>query len=98
MNWLRSCLPDTAVPLREAFGRCDPGDVVVFRQEWVGYLPDGLCCWVEKNGTDVSEHFPAWHLSDLEQLTTEKVIEKIGQWRNPDDPLEYTLIFKVCGA
>lgn len=84
--------------LRAAFRRCTPGDVVVFRQEWVGYLPDPLLCWVERNGQEVSKHFPGWDNETLEWLVKEGVIEKIGTWKNPDDPLEYTWTFKVLGS
>ncbi|MEO5346301.1 MAG: hypothetical protein H7834_07985 [Magnetococcus sp. YQC-9] len=94
-EWLENLIPNRYAPLLAAFRAGAPGDVVVFRHEWVGYLPDPLNCWVECNGQDVSERFPAWDQETLDRLAQAGVIEKIGDWRNPDDPLEYTWTYKV---
>jgi hypothetical protein len=62
---------------------------VVYRTEYLGYLPYGQYHWVTIAGEDVSLAFPeGWEWSDLEALADAKVLARFSRWVNPRDDCE----------
>ena len=73
-----------------------PERQVVYRSEWLGYLPFGLYQWVEAGGRDISGTFPAgWGQADLEDLEAAGLLVRVGAWRNPTDGLDVRITFAV---
>ena len=62
---------------------------VVYRSEYLGYLPYGHYQWVTVAGRDVSLACPdGWSWSDLEALADAGALVRVSRWVNPKDNLE----------
>ena len=65
------------------------GGRVVYRTEYLGYLPFGQYQWISVAGKDVSLACPdGWSWSDLEALADAGVLARVSRWINPDDDCE----------
>ena len=59
---------------------------VVYRTEYLGYLPFGQYHWVTVAGEDVSLACPdGWKWRDLEALADAGLLVRVSQWVNPQD-------------
>jgi len=65
------------------------GQRVVYRTEYLGYLPFGQYHWVTVAGEDVSLACPdGWAWRDLEALADAGVLIWVSHWVNPRDDSE----------
>src|SRR5688572_8920821 len=81
--------------LRSAVGG-KPNRRIVYRSEWLGYLPFGLYHWVDTEDQDLSLTFPwDWCRSDLEALERAGVLAKVEEWANPNDECETKVTYEV---
>ena len=89
--------PSEAVMLqqiRRALTAC-PGAEIVYRSEWLGYLPFGLYHWVEvPRGTDISRDFPeGWTLAHLEKLESAGHLRRLSFRQDPEDADDIEIVF-----
>jgi hypothetical protein len=83
------------IRLRSAVA-ADPSRRVVYRSEWLGYLPFGCYHWVTANGQDISLSLPdEWDRSDFEALASAGLLAKIDEWTNPNDEFERKIVYEV---
>lgn len=62
---------------------------IVYRTEYLGYLPFGQYHWVTVGGKDVSLRWPeGWEWRDLEALADAGVLVRVSHWVNPQDECE----------
>lgn len=62
------------------------GQRVVYRTEYLGYLPFGQYHWITVAGKDVSLKCPdGWGWRDLEDLADAGCLVRVSQWVNPQD-------------
>jgi hypothetical protein len=72
---------------------------VVYRSEWLGYLPFGAYHWVECEGASISDEFPAdWSAADLAALERHGFLKLISAWTDPDDEFHSKTTYDVCPA
>ena len=65
------------------------GRPVVYRTEYLGYLPFGQYQWVTVASEDISLACPdGWEWRDLEALADAGALVRISQWVNPRDNCE----------
>ena len=65
------------------------GRRVVYRTEYLGYLPFGQYHWITVAGKDVSLECPdGWEWRDLEALADACALVRVSQWVNPRDDSE----------
>lgn len=69
---------------------------IVFRTEWLGFIPFGVYAHVECGGHDISKELPKeWELSDLIALASEGHLKKVKEWKNPNDENESQIVFEL---
>lgn len=62
---------------------------IVYRTEYLGYLPYGQYHWITIGGKDVSLLLPeGWEWRDLEALADAGVLVRVSHWANPQDECE----------
>ena len=62
---------------------------IVYRTEYLGYLPYGQYHWVTIGGEDVSLLWPeGWEWRDLEALADAGILVRISHWLNSQDKCE----------
>ena len=65
------------------------GRRIVYRTEYLGYLPFGQYHWITVGGEDVSLACPdGWEWRDLEALADAGLLIRVSQWVNPQDDCE----------
>lgn len=65
------------------------GRRVVYRTEYLGYLPFGQYHWVTVAGVDVSLTCPdGWEWRDLEAIADAGELVRVSRWVNPKDDCE----------
>ncbi|QDU19861.1 hypothetical protein [Urbifossiella limnaea] len=89
---------ELAQRLRLAAG--DSGDRrVVYRTEYLGYLPFGQYHWVLVGDEDVSSACPeGWEWSDLEALADAGVLARVSLWVNPQDDSDRESQYDVAAS
>jgi hypothetical protein len=76
-----------------------PSRRVIYRSEWLGYLPYGLYHWIEVDRRDISLALPSgWCLADLMALAEVGVMVKVDEWQDPMDELDRKVTFEVPRA
>lgn len=78
-------------------------DRIVYRSEYLGYLPFGMYHWIDLNEHDISRTFPSswcleWSQRDLDALAAAGFLAKVEEWHNPDDELESSTTYDVFAA
>jgi len=69
---------------------------IEYKTEWLGYLPYGVYQWVECLTNDISSDFPSgWEESDLLVLEHTGFLEKIDEYRNPNDEYDICRKYQV---
>jgi hypothetical protein len=72
---------------------------VVYRTEYLGYLPFGQYHWLTVAGKDVSLACPeGWEWRDLEALADAGALVRISQWVNPRDDCEREHQYDVAAS
>jgi hypothetical protein len=72
---------------------------VVYRTEYLGYLPFGQYHWITVAGEDVSLQCPdGWGWRDLEALADAGVLVRVSQWVNPRDDSERESQYDVAAG
>jgi hypothetical protein len=72
------------------------GRQVVYRTEYLGYLPFGQYHWITVAGQDVSLECPeGWGWRDLEALADAEVLVRVSQWVNPQDDCEMEALYDL---
>ena len=72
---------------------------VVYRTEYLGYLPFGQYHWVTVAGKDVSLVWPdGWGWRDLEALADAGVLLRVSRWVNPQDDSEQESQYDVVAG
>ncbi len=75
------------------------GRRVVYRTEYLGYLPYGQYHWVTVAGKDVSLACPdGWEWRDLEILADAGVLVRVSHWVNPQDDSERESQYDVAAG
>ena len=75
------------------------GRRVVYRTEYLGYLPFGQYHWVKVGGKDVSLGWPeGWEWRDLEALADAGVLVRVSHWVNPHDECERESQYDVAAS
>jgi hypothetical protein len=75
------------------------GQRVVYRTEYLGYLPYGQYYWVTVAGEDVSLACPnGWEWRDLEALADAGVLTRVSHWVNPRDDCERESLYDVAAG
>ena len=89
---------ELAQRLRRAAADCG-GRRVVYRTEYLGYLPFGQYHWVTVAGVDVSLACPdGWERRDLEALANAGALVRVSQWVNPKDDCEMEAQYDVAAS
>jgi hypothetical protein len=71
---------------------------VIYRTEYLGYLPFGQYHSVTVGGQDVSLQLPeGWEWSDLDALVRAGELLLVSTWVNPQDSLEIEAQYDVVG-
>jgi hypothetical protein len=85
--------------IREHLGTAVAGSErreVVYQTEWLGYLPYGAYQWIEAEERDVTSGMPPdWELGDLLALEREGFLERLEEWRDPEDPQTLRRTYRV---
>lgn len=69
---------------------------IVYRSEWLGYLPFGAYHWVECEGATVSGDFPAdWSSADLAALERHGFLKLVSAWIDSDDEFHSKTTYEV---
>ncbi len=69
---------------------------VVYKSEWLGYLPFGVYHWMECAGSDFTRDFPSgWSHDDISGLEQAGFLEKLDEYKNPDDEFDITMTYRV---
>ena len=72
---------------------------VVYRTEYLGYLPFGQYHWATLGGQDVSPRWPeGWEWWDLEALADVGVLVRVSHWVNPQDECERESQYDVAAS
>ncbi len=75
------------------------GRRVVYRTEYLGYLPFGQYHWVTVAGGDVSLTCPdGWGWRDFEALADAGVLVRVLQWVSPQDDCERESQYDVAAG
>ena len=75
------------------------GRRVVYRTEYLGYLPFGQYHWVTVGGKDLSLACPdGWAWRDLEALADAGALLRVSQWVNPQDDCERESQYDVAAS
>jgi hypothetical protein len=75
------------------------GRRVVYRMEYLGYLPFGQYHWVTVAGKDVSLAYPdGWEWRDLEALADAGLLVRVSQRVNPQDDCEMESQYDVAAG
>jgi hypothetical protein len=70
---------------------------VVYRSEYLGYLPFGQYHWVTVGGKDVSAQWPwHWEDDDLDALAGAGELTRISAWVNPQDRCEVEVQYDLA--
>jgi hypothetical protein len=82
--------------IRAALASC-PDAEIVYRSEWLGYLPFGLYHWVEvPRGNDISRDFPTgWTLGHLEGLESAGHLRRVTSRQDPEDADNLEIVFAL---
>lgn len=85
--------------LADAWARAGDGARIVYRTEWLGYLPYGQYEWtdVEHAGRKdpVSRGFPdGWGMDDLLALERAGRLRRVGETREPADEM-HEIVFEM---
>ncbi|WP_040072041.1 hypothetical protein [Pseudomonas batumici] len=81
----------------EAVVTASESDKIVYKSEWLGYLPFGVYHWVEHQGEDFSSEFPTgWTPEDLASLEQTGFLEKLEAYENPEDEFDLHIRYRVC--
>lgn len=89
---------ELAQRLRQAAGDTG-GRRVVYRTEYLGYLPYGQYHWVTVGGVDVSLACPdGWGWRDLEALADAGELVRVSQWVNPQNDSEQESQYDVAAG
>lgn len=72
---------------------------LVYRTEYLGYLPFGQYHWITVAGKDVSLALPdGWGRDDLEALADAGALVRVSQWVNPQDDCERESQYDVAAV
>ena len=72
---------------------------VVYRTEYLGYLPFGLYHWVKADDKDISLQLPLdFSRGDFDALERAGYLRRVDEWANPDDGTETSITFEVAAA
>lgn len=72
---------------------------VVYRTEWLGFLPFGTYQWIELDAGPVTVAMPPeWELDDLLALEAEGFLERLGEWTDPHEPADRRITYRVRRA
>ena len=75
------------------------GRRVVYRTEYLGYLPFGQYHWVTVADEDMSLACPdGWGWRDLEALADSGALVRVSQWVNPQDDCERESQYDVAAG
>ncbi|MGN6152906.1 MAG: hypothetical protein ACTHOH_13000 [Lysobacteraceae bacterium] len=85
--------------IRAALAPC-PDAEIVYRSEWLGYLPFGVYHWVEApRGTDISRDFPTgWTLGHIESLESAGHLRRVSFRQDPEDEHDIEIVFVAGGG
>lgn len=80
--------------IRAALAPC-PDAEIVYRSEWLGYLPFGVYHWLEApRGTDISRDFPTgWTLGHIESLESAGHLRRVFFRQDPEDEHDIEIVF-----
>ena len=73
---------------------------VIYRSEYLGYLPFALYHWITYDDEDLSLTFPStwcldWSRSDLDALVASGYLRYVGETQNPNDNLETSVTYEI---
>jgi len=81
--------------IREAVTASE-SDEIIYRSEWLGYMPFPVYRWVEHRGEDFSSDFPAdWSLEDLASLERAGFLEMLEAYENPEDTFDRDIRYRA---
>ena len=73
-----------------------PNRRIVYRSEWLGYLPYGAYHWIEFDNRDISVELPiGWSKTDLVALEKLQFLKRVDEWQNPTDEWDKTSSYEV---
>lgn len=68
---------------------------VVYRSEWLGYLPFGMYHWIECGGSDIQDLPFEFGRDDLTALEQSGFLEKTKEHTNPKDEFDRSTWYRV---
>ncbi len=69
---------------------------IIYRTEWLGYLPYGQYHWIECNGETLTLDLGQdWELSDLEQLERLGLLTKLSDTTAKDDHTDRAVVYEI---
>ncbi|MBY0316098.1 MAG: hypothetical protein K2Q26_11295 [Bdellovibrionales bacterium] len=69
---------------------------ITYRTEWLGFIPFGVYSHVECAGKDISKELPSeWELADFIALEKAGHLQKLEEWRNPQDEHDSKIVFQL---
>lgn len=69
---------------------------IVYRSEYLGYLPFGIYHWIECGDNDVKNLPIDFSSDDLSALEQSGFLEKVREYTNPQDDLDHSTWYRVC--
>lgn len=71
-------------------------DEIIYKSEWLGYLPFGVYHWIEHLGRDLSSDLPDdWTLEDLLALEQAGFLHRLDAFQNPEDEFDRQIRYRV---
>ncbi|MCE9548132.1 MAG: hypothetical protein K8T25_21880 [Planctomycetia bacterium] len=71
-------------------------DEILYRSEWLGYLPFGAYHWIECRGENITKDFPEdWSVDDLAGLERASFLEKIEEYQSPTNDFKVGMKYRV---
>ena len=70
-------------------------DELVYKTEWLGYLPYGQYHWLEVKGEDISLTLCDWTREDLIKLEDEGFLLELSQKVNPEKPEDRVITYRL---
>jgi hypothetical protein len=69
---------------------------IIYKSEWLGYLPFGVYHWIEHLGRDLSSDLPGdWTLEDLLALEQAGFMHRLDACQNPEDEFDRQIRYRV---
>lgn len=79
--------------------KSSPNATFTYNSELLGFIPFGVVCQLECAGKDVGKELPpGWDLKDVLALVNTGDLQKISEWKNPEEEQNQKITFRLRAA